>query len=160
MNRASLYAIGVIVAVVGFMASMFVSFAPKSSDGLDAAMQAYLNCIVGGDKETFLTFFSKTNNWRFISYRAVTHATVRNTSITYEDTIHEMSKEGGLWSAFFDGTDQYRYRDRIAHHPLRTWTRDETTYNIPRSEGVISFVRWAKDDDGRWVIKIIGDDSP
>jgi hypothetical protein len=162
MNRAVLYLIGGILAIfiVALSALVTSGGGPGHPAGLDEAMQGYMNTILTGDKSNFLTFFAQDSNWRFISYRAGTHATVRNVSFTYSDTAHEMEREGGLWTAFFDGTDKYRYRDRIADHPLGRWVLDGTTYSIPRSEGVISFVRWQKDDSGRWVIKIIGDDSP
>ncbi|SDT99884.1 hypothetical protein SAMN05444156_1350 [Verrucomicrobium sp. GAS474] len=164
MNRALIYSLAGLAAIliVGLAALAPGSGANQSTDGLDEAMQTYMNAILTGDKSAFLNCFSRSSNWRFISYRAKTHATVRNTSMNYEETAKEMAREGGLWSAFFGGTDAYRYRDRIADHPLRVWTKDEThSFTIPRSEGVISFVRWARDEDsGRWVIKIIGDDSP
>ena len=162
MNRAALYLIGGILAIVIVAISALFTASDGSGGhpaGLDQAMQGYMNTILTGDKSNFLTFFSQDSNWRFISYRAGTHATVRNVSFTYADTAKEMEREGGLWTAFFDGTDRYRYKDRIADHPLSHWTLDGTTYSIPRNEGVISFIRWSH-DDGRWVIKIIGDDSP
>ncbi|HEY8966960.1 MAG TPA: hypothetical protein VIM58_10975 [Candidatus Methylacidiphilales bacterium] len=164
MNRTLLYVAAAVVAAFIVIAAALSTTGGDSgskNDELDQRMQAYMNCILTGDKSGFLDFFSRNNNWRFISYRAVTHATVRNVSFSYNDTAREMAREGGLWTAFFSGTDQYRYRDRIADHPLSKWVRDEThSYTIPRSEGVISFVRWGRDDDGRWIIKIIGDDSP
>jgi len=128
------------------------------ADDLDDSMAQYMQAIRSGDVTTFLHFLSQENNWRFVSYRTGTSNIVSTTSFSYQQTADQLGQQGGLYSALFDGTPVYRYRDRLARHPLSTWRRDDNNYRLPDTEG-ISFVRWKK-EEGRWVIDSIGDDSP
>ncbi len=128
------------------------------ADDLDDSMLQYMRSIRSGDTTLFLSFLSRENNWRFVSYRAGTSNIVSTTSFGYQQTAEMLAQRGGLYSALFDGTPSYRYRDRLAAHPLPVWNRTDNAYRLPDSEG-ISFVRWKK-EDGRWVIDSIGDDSP
>ena len=128
------------------------------ADDLDDSMAQYMQAIRSGDVTRFLHFLSTENNWRFVSYRAGTSNIVSTTSFSYQQTADQLAQQGGLYSALFDGTDVYRYRDRLGRHPLSVWRRTDNAYRLPDSEG-ISFVRWKK-EEGRWVIDSIGDDSP
>lgn len=137
----------------------FTSLAASRADDLDDAMQNYLDAVHFGNTVAFLHCFSHSEKWRFVSYRAGTSAIVGTTSFTYDETEEAINKRGGFYSAFFVGTPQYRYRDRVAAHPLSSWRRvDENVFRLPESEG-ISFVRWRK-EDGQWFIASIGDDAP
>lgn len=128
------------------------------ADDLDDYMLQYMRSIRSGDVTLFLRFLSTENNWRFVSYRAGTSNIVSTTSFSYQQTADMLAQRGGLYSALFDGTPSYRYRDRLAAHPLSVWHRIDNGYRLPDSEG-ISFVRWKREGD-RWVIDSIGDDSP
>jgi len=139
--------------------ALLLSLATRArADELDDDMVQYMRAIRSGDVHVFLRFLSPENNWRFVSYRAGTSNIVSTTSFSYEETSEQLNQRGGLYSALFDGTDRYRYSERLARHPLSSWRRTDTTYRLPDSEG-ISFVHWKRDGE-RWVIDSIGDDSP
>jgi hypothetical protein len=150
---------GLFSAVAFLFVILFAASASSRADDLDDAMQGYLDAVHYANTVAFLHCFSHNDKWRFVSYRAGTSAIVGTTAFSYDETEEAINKRGGFYSAFFVGTPQYRYRDRIAAHPFSSWHRvDDNVFRLAESEG-ISFVRWRKDDN-QWVIASIGDDAP
>jgi len=131
---------------------------PVRADDLDDAMASYIHAIREHDPYGVLHLLSTDRPWRFFSYRAGTSNVVTTTSFTYAETQDEFLGKRGLYFEFFVGTDAYRYSDRMARYPLSAWSRSMNSYRLPSYVGT-SFVNWTQ-EDGRWVIQTIADDSP
>ncbi len=149
--------LGAIVVIV-FLLVILMAPRPARADDLDDAMASYIHAIREHDPYGVLRLLSTDRPWRFFSYRAGTSNVVTTTSFTYAETQQEFLMKQGLYFAFFVGTDAYRYSDRMSHYPLSAWTRSMNSYRLPAYVGT-SFVNWTQ-EDGRWVIQTIADDSP
>ena len=151
------------VALGGLLGAMLIVVflsvsAPVRADDLDDAMAAYIHAIREHDPYGMLALLSNDRPWRFFSYRAGTSNVVTTTSFTYEETKDQFLGKGGLYFEFFVGTDAYRYSDRMNRYPLSAWARSGNSYRLPSYVGT-SFVNWTQ-EDGRWVIQTVADDSP
>jgi len=149
---------GAFLSAILIVVSLISTSLPARADDLDDAMASYIHSIRESDPYGFLRLLSQDHPWRFFSYRAGTSNVVTTTSFTYQETVDQMTGRHGLYFEFFVGTPAYRYPDRMTRYPLSSWSRSGNSYRLPASVGT-SFVNWTQ-EDGRWVIQTIADDSP
>lgn len=125
---------------------------------MQSAMQRYLSAMKSGDISGFINLVTQEKSFRFSSYDGKNGNLIGVATLTRSQLLSKLRQQGGLWFALFDGTAEYRYRDRLAKAPLSAW---HEKFNVYRwQEGKYkSYVRWNKEAQG-WKIIEIGDTVP
>lgn len=125
---------------------------------LQGAMQRYLSAMQSGDVAGFVNLITQEKTFRFSSYDGGTGNLIGIVTLSRSELLAKLRQQSGLWFALFDGTAQYRYRDRLAKAPLATWREKFNVYRWQEGKDK-SYVRWNKEAQG-WKIIEIGDTVP
>jgi hypothetical protein len=125
---------------------------------MQSAMQRYLTAMKAGDIPGFVNLVTQEKSFRFSSYDGQTGNLIGAATLSRSELLTKLRSQGGLWFALFDGTDEYRYRDRLAKAPLSAWREKFSVYRWEQGK-YKSYVRWNKEVQG-WKIIEIGDTVP
>jgi hypothetical protein len=125
---------------------------------LQSSMQSYLSAMKSGDIPGFVNLVTQEKSFRFSSYDGATGNLIGAATLSRSELLAKLRQQGGLWFALFDGTAEYRYRDRLAKAPLSSWREKFSVYRWEQGK-YKSYVRWNKEAQG-WKIIEIGDTVP
>jgi hypothetical protein len=119
-------------------------------------MAAFSESMRAGDTARFLSFFSRTQPWRYVS----TLDPASETEVPFGELESDLKNKVGWYESLFDNDGDDCFRDWFEGADGDSWTHTSPTRFVRRTTAGRDtvYVEWRREND-RWVIAVIAEPS-
>lgn len=127
----------------------------KPDDGLDRAMQDFVQAVQSRSSQGVLAAFSRTTPWKYLAFHPITDKLESQVTVSYAEMAREFKARKGEWYyMFMENRPTEHFRDE--NFRGQKWLRRGTTFYSNSKEPKGFYIKWRQEGD-RWVIAEIRD---
>jgi hypothetical protein len=127
----------------------------EANDGLDQAMQAFIQAMQSRNSQGVLAAFSRKTPWRYVTFSSFTKKLNSRASVTYAEMARDFKARGGYWyDKFMENRPTEHFRDEYFRG--QKWPRYGNTFFPGPKESSGLYIKW-RQEGGNWVIAEIGE---
>lgn len=143
---------GLVLALALCLPQMVVK--AEADDGLDRAMQAFIQDMRSCNSHGVLAAFSRITPWRYMVYEPPDLRQFSQKTVTYAEMARDFKARKG-WYQFFLVDRNWGCNIREEFRPGMEWHRTGTTFVRHPNDPKVFFLTW-RQEGGRWVIAEFG----
>jgi hypothetical protein len=129
----------------------------EADDGLNRAMQAFVNAVKNKNIAGVLAAFSRTTPWQHVTYDAANQRKPPSRSpVTYTQMQKDFRIKKGLYGDFFNEYDGSQMLSDNIKYMGKRMVKKGTTYTPNDATLGRFYIKW-RHDGKRWVISEIGE---
>jgi len=127
----------------------------EANDGLDQAMQAFIQAVQNRNSQGVLAAFSHKTLWRYVTFNSFTKKVNSRVTVTYAEMARDFKARKGWWyDKFMENPPTEHFRDEYFRG--QKWLRHGTTFFPGPKETSGLYIKW-RQEGGNWVIAEIGE---
>lgn len=127
----------------------------KTADGLDRAMQDFVQAVQSRNSQGVLVAFSRTTPWKYVLFNPITDKLESQVTVPYAEMARDFKARKGEWYyKFLENRPTEHFRDE--NFRGQKWLRQGTTFFANPEKPTGFYIKWRQEGNG-WVIVEIRD---
>lgn len=126
----------------------------EANDGLDQAMQNFVQAMQSRNTQGVLAAFSRTSPWRYVDYEPPDLKQFTQKTVTSAEMARDFKARTG-WYQYFLVDPEGGCNIREEFRPGMEWHRRGTTFVRHPDDPKVCYLKW-RQERGKWVIAEFG----
>ena len=146
------------VMILGLAIMSCASSQPAWAQGVNEAMQSFIQAMAQKQPSGILAAFSPQTPWKYQPYEIGTGRPLKADVVNPGQMANDFQKKRGWYNFFLADPNGYTFRLNFMRN-LPWKKRGADTFVAPESDSGNTYVKWRLEGQ-RWVIAVIGETTP